>query len=53
VAVAALKTPDVIAKMKLQGLHAMSSTPAEFARLIAREVDYWGAIIPSIGIAPE
>ena len=53
VAVAALKTPDVIAKMKLQGLHAMSSTPAEFASLIAREVDYWGAIIPSIGIAPE
>ncbi len=53
VAVAALKTPDVIAKMKLQGLHAMSSTPAEFASLIAREVDYWGAIIPAIGIQPE
>ena len=53
VAVAALKTPDVVAKMKLQGLHAMSSTPAEFASLIAREVDYWGAIIPAIGIQPE
>jgi tripartite-type tricarboxylate transporter receptor subunit TctC len=53
VAVAALKTPEVIDKMKLQGLHAMSSTPAEFASLIAREVDYWGAIIPAIGIAPE
>jgi len=53
VAVAALKTPDIIAKMKLQGLHAMSSTPAEFASLIAREVDYWGAIIPAIGIQPE
>jgi tripartite-type tricarboxylate transporter receptor subunit TctC len=53
VAVAALKTPEVIAKMKLQGLHAMSSTPAEFASLIAREVDYWGAIIPGIGIQPE
>ncbi len=53
VAVAALKTPDVVAKMKLQGLHAMSSTPAEFASLIARDVDYWGAIIPAIGIQPE
>src|SRR5947208_8278119 len=53
VAVAALKTPDVIAKMKLQGLHAMSSTPAEFASLIARAVAYWGAIIPAIGIQPE
>jgi tripartite-type tricarboxylate transporter receptor subunit TctC len=53
VTVAALKTPDVIAKMKLQGLHAMSSTPAEFAGLIAREVDHWGKIIPSIGIRSE
>ena len=53
VAVAALKTLDIIAKMKLQGLHAMSSTPAEFASLIAREVDYWAAIIPAIGIQPE
>jgi len=53
VTVAALKTPEIIDKMKLQGLHAMSSTPAEFASLIAREVDYWGAIIPAIGIAPE
>jgi tripartite-type tricarboxylate transporter receptor subunit TctC len=52
-AVAALKMPDIIAKMKLQGLHAMSSTPAEFARLIAAEVDYWARIMPSIGIAPE
>src|SRR5262245_17738493 len=51
-AVAALKTPDIIAKMKLQGLHAMSSAPEEFARLIAAEVDYWDKIIPSIGIQP-
>src|SRR5262249_59830446 len=45
-AVAALKTPDIVAKMKLQGLHAMSSPPEEFARLIAAEVDYWDKIIP-------
>ncbi len=51
--VAALKTPDVIAKMKLQGLHVMSSTPAEFAALIAREVDHWAKIIPSIGIRSD
>ena len=28
---AALKMPDIIAKMKLQGLHTLSSTPVEFA----------------------
>jgi tripartite-type tricarboxylate transporter receptor subunit TctC len=45
--------PDIIAKMKLQGLHALSSTPAEFGSLIASEVDYWAKVMPSIGIAPE
>jgi len=53
VTVAALKTPDVIAKMKLQGLHVMSSTPAEFAGLIAREIDHWAKIIPSLGIRSD
>ncbi len=53
VTVAALKRPDVVAKMKLQGLTPMSDTPAEFAKLIADEVAYWGKVIPSIGIKPE
>ena len=53
VTAAALKRPDVIAKMKQQGLTPMSDTPAEFAKLIADEVAYWGKVIPSIGIKPE
>jgi tripartite-type tricarboxylate transporter receptor subunit TctC len=51
--VAALKMPDVVAKMKLQGLHIMSSTPGEFAALIASEADHWASVLPSIGIQPE
>ena len=51
--VAALKMPDIIAKMKLQGLHPLSSTPAEFASLLVSEVDHWAKVIPSIGIQPE
>jgi tripartite-type tricarboxylate transporter receptor subunit TctC len=39
--------------MKLQGLHALSSTPAEFAGLLASEVDHWAKVIPSSGIQPE
>jgi tripartite-type tricarboxylate transporter receptor subunit TctC len=53
VTVAALKKPDVIAKMKLQGLNPMSDTPEEFRKLIADEIAYWGKVIPSIGIKPE
>ena len=52
-AVAALKMPDIIAKMKLQGLHPLSSTPVEFASLLVSEVDHWAKVIPSIGIQPE
>jgi tripartite-type tricarboxylate transporter receptor subunit TctC len=53
VTVAALQTPEVVAKMNLQGLHPLTSTPAEFADLIAREVDDSARIIPAIGIQPE
>src|SRR5262245_34966869 len=53
VTVAALKKPDVIAKMKLQGLTPMSDTPAEFSKLIADEIAFWGKVIPAIGIKPE
>jgi tripartite-type tricarboxylate transporter receptor subunit TctC len=51
--VAALKMPDIIAKMKLQGLHVLSSTPAELAGLLASEVDHWAKVMPSIGIQPQ
>jgi tripartite-type tricarboxylate transporter receptor subunit TctC len=51
--VAALRMPDIVRKMKQQGLHPMSSTPAEFANLIRSEVDHWAEVIPSIGIRPE
>jgi tripartite-type tricarboxylate transporter receptor subunit TctC len=51
--VGALKMPDVIAKLKLQGLTPRSSTPAELQKLIDVEVDDWGKVIPAIGIQPE
>src|SRR5262249_23790693 len=49
----ALRMPDVLAKMKLQGLHPLSSTPAEMGGLIAGEADHWAKVIPSTGIQPE
>lgn len=50
---AALKLPDVQAKMKVQGLVPNANTPQAFAKLINEEVDYWGKVIPSIGIQAE
>ena len=51
--IAALKLPDVQEKMKIQGLVPLSDTPTEFASLISNEVDYWGKVIPAIGIQAE
>jgi tripartite-type tricarboxylate transporter receptor subunit TctC len=48
-----LKMPDVIAKMKLQGLVTISSTPDQFRKLISDEIDHWGKIVPTIGLQPE
>jgi tripartite-type tricarboxylate transporter receptor subunit TctC len=49
----ALKMPDVVSKMNTQGLIVMANTPAEFRKLISDEIDYWGKVIPAIGIQPE
>jgi tripartite-type tricarboxylate transporter receptor subunit TctC len=49
----ALKQPAVVEKLKVQGLHIMTATPAEFGKMISDEIDYWSKIIPSIGIQPE
>jgi len=53
VTLGALQMPEVIAQMKLQGLHPLRSTPAEMANLIARELDHWAKVFPAIGIQPE
>src|SRR5260221_8546101 len=48
VAVAAVKTPDVIAKMNVQGLHPISTTPAGLTNLIAPHGYHWVVNMPAI-----
>ncbi len=52
-AVDALKQPNIIAQLKLQGAVAIGSTPAELGQLVSDEFDSWGKIMPSLGILPE
>jgi tripartite-type tricarboxylate transporter receptor subunit TctC len=52
-AVDALKQPDVIARLKVQGANAVGSSPAELDQLVKTEYAHWGKIMPSIGIQPE
>jgi tripartite-type tricarboxylate transporter receptor subunit TctC len=49
----ALANPDVIAAFKPQGLTAKSSTPAELRERVKSEIEVWGQVVSSLGIAVE
>jgi tripartite-type tricarboxylate transporter receptor subunit TctC len=51
--VAAIKSPDVRDRLAAEGVDARSSTPEEFARLIASDVKRWASVIERIGVKLE
>lgn len=53
IAVEAFKRPDVIAKLKQQGMSAIAGSPEELGQRVRAELESWGRIIPAIGIQPE
>jgi tripartite-type tricarboxylate transporter receptor subunit TctC len=50
---AALKAPDVQAKLNDLGLTTLASTPQELAARLRREIDAVGALAKAIGLEPE
>ena len=50
---AALKAPDVVAKLKADGSEPIGSTPEEFAAFITKEAVRWGAVVKTAGIKAE
>jgi len=53
IAVAALRRPEIVEKLKQQGTSPVAGTPQELAQRVSDELESWGRIIPSIGIQPE
>jgi tripartite-type tricarboxylate transporter receptor subunit TctC len=49
----AVRPSEVAAKFKAQGLKPWISTPAELDDFVKKEIDYWGKVIPTLGIEPE
>jgi tripartite-type tricarboxylate transporter receptor subunit TctC len=45
--------PDLLEKFRLQGLKPWVSPPAELDQFVKDETDYWGKVIPSIGLEPQ
>jgi len=50
---AAMVTPSVREKLLAQGLHAVGSTPTDFAKQIQRETAVWARVISDAGIRAE
>jgi len=49
----AVRPADVVAKFKAQGLKPWVSSPGELDAFVKKEIDYWGTIIPTLGVEPE
>jgi tripartite-type tricarboxylate transporter receptor subunit TctC len=50
---AAASSPDVVAQLRGQGMHVVTSTPAEFKTLMAKEVDRYRKIMRELDLKPE
>jgi tripartite-type tricarboxylate transporter receptor subunit TctC len=50
---ATVKKPDVVAKLKQQGMLAVGEGPEALDRKIKSELALWARVMPSIGIQPE
>lgn len=48
-----LSQPDVIAKIKLQGMEAKTATPEEMSDMIRTGLERWGAVIKRAKIKQE
>ena len=50
---AAANSPDVVAQLRGQGMRVVTSTPAEFKTLMAKEVDRYRKIMRELDLKPE
>ena len=49
---AVLRKPETAEKFKPQGLKPWISTPAELDTFLKNETEYWGKVLPSLGLEP-
>ena len=50
---AALKMPDVRAKLEAAGIEVQGGTPQEYAALIKSDLAKWSKVVKAAGIPPE
>jgi tripartite-type tricarboxylate transporter receptor subunit TctC len=50
---AALRSPDVVAKLSGVGMDPATGTPEDFARIVAADYAKWGPVVKASGFKPE
>ena len=50
---AALKLPDVRAKLEAAGIEIQGGTPQDYAALIKSDLVKWGKVVKAAGIQPD
>jgi tripartite-type tricarboxylate transporter receptor subunit TctC len=48
-----MRSPDMLERMAALGFHTVASTPEEFGKQIAFEIEKWGKVIRAANIKPE
>jgi tripartite-type tricarboxylate transporter receptor subunit TctC len=51
--VKAVASPDVVAEFEKQGMAPVGGTPAEFAKMLAEDLDRWTQVMKQAGIEPQ
>jgi tripartite-type tricarboxylate transporter receptor subunit TctC len=51
--VAALKTPEVLARLETLGAESVGSAPEDFAAFVKNEIARWGPIVKAAGVSAE
>ena len=51
--VKAVAAPDVVAEFAKQGMNPVGNTPAEFAKMLAEDLDRWTKVIKEAGIEQQ
>jgi len=51
--VTAMRSPDIVKRLSVEGAQVIASTPEEYTAMIRRDIDKWAKVIAAAGITPQ
>lgn len=50
---AAMRSPDIVKRLQVEGSNVIASTPEEYQALIRRDIEKWAKVVAAAGIRPQ